>query len=68
MAGLFLSQLAVHRFLGYLHSQREWLLGQENRGVPNRPELVAGYGYDVKYASHVLRWPTRGWRSPATRT
>jgi uncharacterized protein len=24
-------------------------------GGPNRPELVARFGYDVKYASHALR-------------
>jgi hypothetical protein len=28
--------------------------------VPNRPELVARYGYDVKYASHALRLAYQG--------
>jgi predicted nucleotidyltransferase len=60
MAGTFLSQQAVHRFLGYLSSQRRRLLGQERRGVPNRPELVARHGYDVKYASHALRLAYQG--------
>ncbi|TDQ01301.1 putative nucleotidyltransferase [Labedaea rhizosphaerae] len=55
-----LSQQAVHRFLGFLHSQRKRLLGQEKRNVPNRPELIARYGYDVKYASHALRLAYQG--------
>jgi len=61
MAPMMLSQRAVHRFLGYLRSQRERLLGQGSRGgIPNRPELVARYGYDVKYASHALRLAYQG--------
>lgn len=61
LAPALLSQQAVHRFLGYLHSQRERLLGRGSRhGVPNRPELVERYGYDVKYASHALRLAFQG--------
>lgn len=61
LALALLSQQAVHRFLGYLHSQRERLLGRGSRhGVPNRPELVERYGYDVKYASHALRLAFQG--------
>jgi hypothetical protein len=56
-----LSRKAVHRFLGYMHSQRERLLGLGRRSrVPNRPELVERYGYDVKYASHALRLAYQG--------
>jgi hypothetical protein len=56
-----LSQRAVHRFLGYLESQRERLLGRGRRShVPHRPELVARFGYDVKYASHALRLAYQG--------
>lgn len=61
LAPRLLSQQAVHRFLGYLHSQRERLLGRGSRhGVPNRPELVERYGFDVKYASHALRLAYQG--------
>jgi predicted nucleotidyltransferase len=61
LAPAVLSQRAVHRFLGYLHSQRERLLGRGLRSsVPSRPELVARYGYDVKYASHALRLAYQG--------
>jgi hypothetical protein len=57
----FLSQQAGHRFLGYMHGQRERMLGggKQNR-LPNRPELIDRYGYDVKYASHALRLAYEG--------
>jgi predicted nucleotidyltransferase len=55
----FLSRQAVHRFLGYMASQRERLLGSR-RGAPSRPELVARHGYDTKYASHALRLAHQG--------
>jgi hypothetical protein len=55
-----LSQRAVHRFLGYMNAQRDRLLGIRHGGLPNRPELVARYGYDVKYASHALRLALQG--------
>jgi hypothetical protein len=61
LAPAVLSQQAVHRFLGYLNAQRDRLLGAGRRGgVPNRPELVDRYGYDVKYASHALRLAYQG--------
>ncbi|MEJ3656389.1 nucleotidyltransferase domain-containing protein [Actinomycetes bacterium KLBMP 9759] len=58
LAPSVLSQRAVHRFLGFMNGQRKHLLGQ-GRG-PKRPELVARYGYDVKYASHALRLVHQG--------
>jgi predicted nucleotidyltransferase len=61
LAPRLLSVRAVHRFLGYLEAQRRRLVGQGPRhGIPNRPELVARYGYDVKYASHALRLAYQG--------
>lgn len=61
LAPAVLSQRAVARFLGFMHSQRERLLGRGRRSaVPNRPELVERYGYDVKYASHALRLAFQG--------
>lgn len=59
LASATLSVRAVHRFVGYMNSQRERLLGNR-RGSPNRPELIARYGYDVKYASHALRLAYQG--------
>ncbi|MFC4859034.1 DNA polymerase beta superfamily protein [Actinophytocola glycyrrhizae] len=61
LASKVLSRAAVHRFLGYLAAQRERLLGRGGHGrAPSRPELVAKYGYDVKYASHALRLAYQG--------
>jgi hypothetical protein len=52
----FLSQEAAWRFLGYCKGQRDRVLGQGRRSaVPNRPELIEQYGWDVKYGSHALR-------------
>lgn len=58
----FLSQEAVHRFLGYMDSQHERMMGggKQNR-VPSRPELVERYGWDVKYGAHALRLAYQGW-------
>lgn len=58
LAPAVVSREAVRRFLGYLNSQRERMLGRRHR--PARPELVARYGYDVKYASHALRLAYQG--------
>lgn len=59
--GWFLSAEAVERFLGYMHAQHERMLGGGRRGrVPNRPELIEKYGWDVKYGSHALRLAYQG--------
>jgi hypothetical protein len=56
LAPAFLSRRTVERFVGYLDGQTDRLLGRGRQGgLPNRPELVERYGYDVKYASHALR-------------
>jgi predicted nucleotidyltransferase len=61
LAPAFLSQRAVQRFIGYLDGQTDRLLGRGRQGsLPNRPELVERYGYDVKYASHALRLGLQG--------
>lgn len=57
----FLSRLAVKRFLGYMHSQHERMMWRGRRSrVPNRPELIERYGWDVKYGSHALRLAFQG--------
>lgn len=67
LAPLIVSQQAGHRFLGYMHNQRERMegRGKQNR-VPNRPELVERYGFDTKYASHALRLAIQGWELMTT--
>lgn len=61
-----LSRLAVERFLGYMRSQHERMLGKSKRDVPNRPELVEKYGWDVKYGSHALRLAHQGFEIAST--
>jgi predicted nucleotidyltransferase len=58
LASSFLSREAAQRFLGFMQGQRERLV--TGRDTPNRPELVARFGYDVKYASHALRLAYQG--------
>ena len=50
----FISQVSGARFLGYLVAQKMKMKGERAHTV-NRPELVARYGYDTKFAMHALR-------------
>jgi predicted nucleotidyltransferase len=54
MREAFVSKEAGKRFLGYLVAQKTKLKGERAQTV-NRPELVAKYGYDTKFAMHALR-------------
>jgi predicted nucleotidyltransferase len=66
--GLELQALSPHliskgtagAFLGYMKAQRERLMGERGGKDVNRPELVKQYGYDTKYASHVIRLGIQG--------
>jgi hypothetical protein len=49
------SQQAGKKFLGYMQAQRERLLGLRGQKDVNRPDLVEKYGYDTKYAYHIIR-------------
>ena len=51
---LFLSRQAAARFSGYLTSQREQMLGLRGRRHTNRPELVEVFGFDTKFAYHMV--------------
>ena len=55
----FASRRAGERFLGYLRAQRSAMTGGTGAHT-NRPELVATYGYDVKFAMHALRLGVQG--------
>ncbi|MBI4310857.1 MAG: nucleotidyltransferase domain-containing protein [Chloroflexi bacterium] len=58
---LFASREAAARYVGYLQSQRRPLIGEGGRrNLPNRPELVAQYGFDTKYAGHMVRLGFQG--------
>jgi hypothetical protein len=55
---LVLSRQAGRRFAGYLRAQRAGMLG--TRTHTNRPELVEKYGFDAKYAMHMVRLGVQG--------
>lgn len=57
----FASKQAGYRFLGYLHAQRERMLSHNGKGRDvTRPELIEKYGYDTKYAGHMVRLGLQG--------
>lgn len=59
-ADRIVSRTAGRRYLGYLTSQRERLLGERGGRHTNRPELVDAYGFDTKYAYHMVRLGVQG--------
>lgn len=60
MAPYIVSSAAGHRYLGYMESQRQRLLGERGQKKVNRPELEEKYGFDTKYAMHILRLGFQG--------
>lgn len=50
----FISRDSGARFLGYLVAQKMKMKGERAHTV-NRPDLVAKYGFDTKFAMHALR-------------
>lgn len=56
----FLSRQTANRFIGYMRSQREQMLGQRGKKHTNRPELVAVHGFDTKFAYHMVRLGLQG--------
>jgi predicted nucleotidyltransferase len=60
LAPLIVSRHAGARYLGYLEAQRQRLLGERGQKKVNRPELEAKYGFDTKYAMHILRLGFQG--------
>lgn len=60
MADAFVSKEAGYRYLGYMEAQRQRMTGERGGKGVRRPELVAKYGYDTKYAGHVVRLGFQG--------
>ena len=55
-----LSRQAVHPYLGYLHAQKLRLIGEKGQKRCHRPENESKYGFDTKYAMHMLRLGFQG--------
>lgn len=60
LAPYFASREAGQRFLGYLTAQKQRLLGERGGMDVRRPELIEKYGYDTKYAMHMVRLGFQG--------
>lgn len=60
LAPLIISRQSGYRYLGYLEAQRQRLLGERGQKKVNRPELEAKFGFDTKYAMHILRLGFQG--------
>jgi len=56
----FASRSAGKAFLGYMTQQRQRLLGERGQMNVKRPELTERYGFDTKYAMHMLRLGFQG--------
>lgn len=59
---MFLSRQAGPRFRGYLESQRRGLMGLRSGGSRNqgRKDYRDKYGFDVKFAAHMIRLGIQG--------
>lgn len=60
LAPQIVSRQAGARYLGYLESQRQKLVGERGQKRVNRPDLEEKFGYDTKYAMHMLRLGEQG--------
>jgi len=60
LAPLIVSRKCAGPFLGYLTAQKQRLLGERGQKRIHRPELVEKYGFDTKYAMHMLRLGIQG--------
>ena len=60
MSDAIVSGQAGPRYLGYLRTQKDRLLGIRGQKRVNRPELIAAHGFDTKYAMHVVRLAYQG--------
>jgi predicted nucleotidyltransferase len=56
----FISKSVSEPFLGYMQAQRQRLLGIRGQKRIKRIEYESEYGYDVKYAMHMLRLGFQG--------
>ena len=52
---LFLHKGSWHKFRGYAYSQLSKIKNKTNASNPKRQETIERYGYDCKFAYHVIR-------------
>lgn len=52
---MFLSKLAWSKFKGYAYSQMSKMKNGSNRSNPKRAESIEKFGFDLKFAYHIVR-------------
>jgi uncharacterized protein len=57
---MFLSRECGKAFLGYMSAQKARLMGEQGGRHGSRPDLIAKYGFDTKYAGHIIRLGYQG--------
>jgi uncharacterized protein len=57
---MFLSRDCGKSFLGYMQAQKARLSGESGGRHGSRPDLIERYGFDVKYAGHIIRLGHQG--------
>lgn len=57
---MFLSRECGKAFLGYMIAQKSRLMGERGGRHGSRPELIEQYGFDTKYAGHIIRLGYQG--------
>lgn len=60
LAPYIVSKQCYGPWRGYMTQQHERLLGLRGQRNVTRPELVSKYGYDTKYAAHIVRLGLQG--------
>ena len=60
LTSAIVSRRAQAPFLGYLQAQKQRLTGERGQKRIHRPELERMYGFDTKYAMHMLRLGYQG--------
>jgi len=60
LAKLVESKMAGKAFLGYMQQQIDRWIGIRGQKSVTRPDLVEAYGFDTKYAAHVIRLGVQG--------
>lgn len=60
LAPKIVSRMAGKAYLGYLQAQRGRLVGTQGQRRVNRPDLIEKFGYDTKYAMHMVRLGLQG--------
>lgn len=60
LAPSIISKKIFAPFQGYMKQQTERLIGTRGQMNVTRPELIEKYGYDTKYAGHIIRLGLQG--------